>query len=242
MAKKPKEPKVKVGDRIGKLVVVEKVDMPIRRKSKDENGNAIEIDTGKTKIGWYCKCDCGGKITLPETTLLTERSTLRSCDNCSPIENPEYIPKDMTYEDNQKWRELYEYVKKNILNYDDSDKLSNATIMRLKGLTKGKHFAGKKTVNNANYSYETVLNTFKFCSPNIQKILKSNCFNGEQHIINYVSKIIENNINDVNTRMKNIKKSKEQVDNLIINVANDNGVKYQRKTEEMTNELLEDLW
>lgn len=237
-----KKPKVNIGDRFGKLVVCEKVDIPIETSFKNKDGSIRKESTGKTKVGWLCKCDCGGKITLPQNTLLTERSTLRSCNNCTPVKNPNYTSNKMSYEEQQEWDELYEYVKINILGYDEAQLLPSYIVVRLKGLLQGKFMANNKTLNNANYSYKTVLNTFKFCSPDIHRGLRSGSFRSEQHKVNYIFKIVENNINNVYLRMQNVEKAKEQTKNITIDTATHIGAEYQRKTKETTNKLLDDLW
>lgn len=242
MAKKIKEPKVKVGDKIGKLTVVERVDMPIKTKRIDKDGCECEELTNKTKIGWFCKCDCGGTIILPETTLLTKRSSLRSCDKCPPEKDTSYVPKKMTYEDSQNWKNLYEYVKTNVLGYDEEQLLPQYMTVRLLGLSCGKYIANNKSANNANYSYEVILATFKYCKPSINKALRANMFKDEQHKFNYVLKIIEQNINTVYMKMKNVQKAKEEAKNTTVEVMSHTGAGYQRKTEETTNKLLDDLW
>ena len=235
-----REPKVKVGDRFGKLVVVEEIRIPIMIQIIDENGRKRKKKTGKTKKGWLCKCDCGGDIELTESTLLTQRSTLRSCDNCPPVKNPNYISKDMTYEKKQEWEELYEYVKKNILCYENNINLSPASVMRIKGLTKGKYFAGKKTPDNADYSYKVVLATFKYCSSDIKKALRTNIFKDEQHKINYVSKIVENNINTVYIRIKNAEKAKEEAKKIAVEIPVHVGAEY--KPRKKKKDRFSDLW
>ena len=169
MAKKNIEPKVKVGDRFGKLTVIEKVDIPVIAKGKEKTSDTT---TNKTKVGWFCKCDCGGEITLSQKTLLKERKALRSCDKCPPEKNPNYVSDKMTFEESQEWDELYKYVKINILGYDKMQTLPPNIVTRLQGLLHGKYMVNNKTVNKANYSYKTVLNTFKFCSQDIKKALK----------------------------------------------------------------------
>lgn len=242
MAKKVKEPKVKVGDKIGKLTVVEQVDMPIKPKKTDKDGCECEELINKTKIGWFCKCDCGGTITLSETTLLKKRSSLRSCGKCPPEKDTSYVPKEMTYEDKQNWEKLYKYVKTNILGYDEEQSLPQYIIVRLLGLSRGKHIANNKSVNNANYSYDVILATFKYCSPDIQRALRTNSFKDEMHKFLYITKIVENNINTVYTKMKNIQKAKEEAKNTTVEAINHTGADYQRKTKETNNRLLNDLW
>ena len=95
--------------------------------------------------------------------------------------------------------------------------------------------------STANYSYETILNTFKFCSQEIHKALKTKSWTSEQHKFNYILKIVEGNINNVYMRMKNVEKAKEEAKNTTVDTANHTGAEYQKKTKEMTNKLLNDL-
>ena len=167
---------------------------------------------------------------------------MRSCDNCPPEKNPNYIPKKMSYEENQDWDELYEYVKTNVMGYDKNQLLPSYIVARLQGLPKGKYMASNKTKNNANYSYKTVLNTFKFCSPDIHKALRTGGFKDEQHKVNYILKIVENNLNNVYMREKNAEKAKEKVETMTLDTVTHAGAEYQKKTESKTNKLFDDLW
>ena len=237
-----KESRVKIGDRFDKLEVVEKVDMPIMTRTSDKNGNIHKESTGKTKIGWRCKCTCGEEIIIPQTTLLTKKSSLRSCGKCPPEKNPNFVHKTMTFEENLEWEELYEYVKINVLGYDSEQLLPQYITIRLLGLSRGKYVANNKSANNAKYSYKTILNTFKFCTTDIQKALRNNKFKDEQHKFLYIAKIVENNVNDIYMRMKSIEKAKEEAENTTIDAANYIGADYQRKTKEVSSKLLNDLW
>lgn len=235
-----REPKVKIGDKIGKLVVIEEIRIPITIQIIDENGKKRKEETGRTKRGWRCKCDCGEMIDIAENTLLKEKTSLRSCGNCPPVKNPNFVPKDMSYEDNEEWKELYKYVEKNIFGYEKPMRLSSTSIMRLKGLTKGKYFAGKKSANNADYSFKVVLATFKYCSPDINKALRTNMFKDEQHKMNYISKIIENNINNVYIRMKNAEKTKEEAKKITVEIPTYTNVEFKPKKKKK--DRFSDLW
>ena len=147
----------------------------------------------------------------------------------------------MTEEEKKSWENLYYYVK-NLLGYDKNQALSNTMVLRLKGLLTNKFIENKNIESTANYSYEVILNTFKFCSPTINKALKTNSWTSEMHKFNYILKIVENNINNVYMRMKNVEKAKEEAENTVIDTANHTGAKYQKKTREVTNKLLNDLW
>ena len=149
--------------------------------------------------------------------------------------------KNMSAKDKKDWENLYFYVK-NLLGYDENQALSSTMVLRLKGLLSNKFIENNNIESTANYSYETILNTFKFCSTDIQKALRTNNFKDEMHRFNYILKIVESNINNVYLRMKNVQKTKEEAENTTIDTANHIGADYQRKTKEVNNKLLNDLW
>lgn len=149
--------------------------------------------------------------------------------------------KKMTEKEKQDWESLYYYVK-NLLGYDENQALSSTMVLRLKGLLTNKFIENNNIESTANYSYETILNTFKFCSPDIQRALRTNNFKDEMHRFNFVLKIVERNINTVYLRMKNMQKTKEEAKNTTIDTANHTGAEYQRKTKEANNKLLNNLW
>lgn len=148
----------------------------------------------------------------------------------------------MTEKEKRDWDSLYTYVKSNIMGYDDNQALSSTMVLRLKGLLTNKFIENGNIESTANYSYEVILNTFKYCSTDIQKALRTNSWTNEMHKFNYILKVVEGNINNVYMRMKNVEKAKEEAKNTIINTTNHTGAEYQRKTKEVNNELLNDLW
>ena len=97
------------------------------------------------------------------------------------------------------------------MGYDENQSLSRTMVLRLKGLLSNKFIANNNIEDTANYSYETVLNTLKFCMPDIQRGLRSNSFTDENHKFNYAIKIVESNLNTVYVRMKNAEKAREEV-------------------------------
>lgn len=244
MARKPAEPKVKIGDRFGKLTVIERSDIEIVSRGE---GNGRTVPTGRMKIGWHCVCDCGRDTIISEATLLKQISTVRSCGKCPQEINTNYVSNSMTAEEVREWNELYDYVRKNIFGYDSSQSLPSSIVTRLKGLLFGKYKINNKTANKANYSYKVVLNTFKYCSSDIQRALKTNNFRDEQHKFNYIAKIIENNINDVYIRMKNAEKAKEAAREMAnsadtYNIVNDYVDTFKSKEKKKRNSRLDELW
>lgn len=150
--------------------------------------------------------------------------------------------KKMSEDEKKSWEALYMYVK-NLLGYDENQALSSAMVLRLKGLSTNKFMENKKIENTANYSYDVILNTFKYCSMDIQRALKTNRFSNEMHRFNYMLKIVERNINTVYMKTKGIKKSEEKIDDVDTTIANYTGVKYQVKQDTKNREdKFSDLW
>ena len=147
--------------------------------------------------------------------------------------------KKMSEKDKQDWEALYFYVK-NLLGYDENQSLSSTMVLRLKGLLTNKFIENKNVASTANYSYETILNTFKFCSPQIKNALRTNNWSNEQHKFNYILKIVESNINTVYMRMKNAEKAKEEAKNTTIEVPTHTGAEF--KPREKKKDKFADLW
>lgn len=147
--------------------------------------------------------------------------------------------KKMTDKEKQDWESLYYYVK-NIMGYDENQALSNAMVLRLKGLLTNKFMENNHIESSANYSYETILNTFKFCSQDIQRALRTNRFKDEMHKFNFILKIVERNINEIYMRMKNIEKAKEDAKNNSIEAVTHIGAEY--KPKEKNKNKFSDLW
>lgn len=147
--------------------------------------------------------------------------------------------KKMTEQEKKDWESLYYYVKK-LLNYDENQSLSNTTVLRLKGLSTNKFIENKNIENTANYSYKVILNTFKFCSSEIEKALRTNNFKDEQHKVNYILKIVEKNLNNVYVRMKNLEKAKEEAKVKTVEVYSHVATEY--KPKEKKKDKFSDLW
>ena len=145
--------------------------------------------------------------------------------------------KKMTEKEKQDWENLYYYVK-NLLGYDENQALSSTMVLRLKGLLTNKFIENNNIASTANYSYEIILNTFKFSSLDIQKALRSNNFKDEMHRFNYLLKIVEKNINTVYVKMKNLEKAKEEAKNTMVEMSTHTGAEFKpkaNKTDKFSN-------
>ena len=146
----------------------------------------------------------------------------------------------MTEKEKQDWESLYNYVKYNIMGYDEDQALSSTMVLRLKGLLTNKFIENNNIQSTANYSYETILNTFKFCSPDIQRAVRTYRFKDESHKFNYILKIVEKNINTVYMRMKNAERAKEEAKNTAIEIPTHVGAEF--KPREKKNNKFTELW
>ncbi|MCM1221381.1 MAG: hypothetical protein NC548_43570 [Lachnospiraceae bacterium] len=152
----------------------------------------------------------------------------------------------MTKEELKDWNELYQFVKSKVMNYDEKQSLSKNMILRLKGLPNGKFMANNNTHNNADYSFKVILNTFKFCMPEIQRVIETKSFKDEMQKFNYILAIINNKINDIYLRMKRAEKYNQEIENIDMSIAlnSDNYNSYtgdEEKTDLSKNKYA-DLW
>ncbi len=148
----------------------------------------------------------------------------------------------MTKEEKKQWDELYEYVKREIMGYDENQSLPRDVVLRLKGLTQGKAMGNNNIKNMANYSYDLILLTFKLNKSNIATGTYGKSFSDERARFRYISAIIENNINDVYLRIKKAKESTEKTESMNIDNITHEGAEYINKTENKVTKRMEELW
>ena len=147
--------------------------------------------------------------------------------------------KHMSSEEKKNWEELYNYVRKTILEYDENQSLSKQMVLRLKGLSTSKFFENRLHEDKSNYSFNVVLNTFKFWPPEIEKSVQRITFKDENNKFNYILKIVESKLNDVYIKMKNTERSKEKIKQLNLNAVNNQGADYNRKTKDVSDKFSE---
>lgn len=145
----------------------------------------------------------------------------------------------MSEKDKKDWESLYYYVK-SLLGYDENQALSSTMVLRLKGLTTNKFMENNKIESTANYSYDVILNTFKYCRPDIDRALRTNSWANEMHRFNYILKIAEKNINTVYMKMKNAQKAKEEAKNTTVETSMYTGAEF--KPKENKKDKFADLW
>ena len=158
------------------------------------------------------------------------------------IDNEQRL-KELKDKEWQEWCLLYEYVKKEILQYDEDMKVPQFMVLRLRGLRSGKFMSNKTQKSYADYGFDVILLTFKACKMDILKYTKQNIFKDEQHKFNYIMVIIENNINDIVLRLKNRVNQDHKIETFNADqIKNENVAGYTRKTKDTKSKLLDDLW
>lgn len=145
-------------------------------------------------------------------------------------------------EEEKKFKELCEYVKKEIMGYDENQKLSKHMCLRLRGMKDGKFIANKTTPSMAHYSYDIILLTFKYIKHHgLDNLLIDKKFNSEEHKFNYIMVIISNNINTVYNKVKKIREEQNRSDNIKVVELPNYKNKYE-STPKKVNKDLEKFW
>lgn len=147
----------------------------------------------------------------------------------------------MTKQEKEEWDALYEYVRTRVMGYDGKQKLEPYIVLRLKGLAEGKAVANRKTKATACYSYLLILNTFKYCMPDIQRAVSRISFKDTCGKFNYIMRIVENNINTVYIRMKDAEKAKAEAQESDVSYAANYVNMFKAKKTNSTKKL-DDLW
>lgn len=151
-------------------------------------------------------------------------------------------PKKMSDIEKQQFDELYQYVRKEILLYDEAQAIPSNLVLRLKGLSTGKLLENRNITDKAHYTFDIVLYTFQICKPQIMSAISGKDFSSERQKFNYICAIVENNLNDVYKRVQNAKKSESKIEEMDTNNLLHTGAEYRIKTEEIKSKRLENLW
>jgi hypothetical protein len=138
------------------------------------------------------------------------------------------------------WDELYNYVKLEILQYQDK-KMPKEMTLRLIGLKDGKFYANNKVKKEAIYDYKLILLTFKLMKGTILNCLQNTEIKDERHRVNLIMKIVESEINNVKDRLEAKKKGEEKLIETDLSHQVHEQANYNKKAKEV-NEKLKNLW
>ena len=150
--------------------------------------------------------------------------------------------KHETKEEREQWDRLYDFVRYKVMGYDENISLSRNMVLRLKGMVNGKFMANRNTKNTAHYSYEVVLNAFKYSMPDINRAISRVSFVDEGHKFNYIMRIVDGNLSTVYLRMKNAEKIKKEVEKETATVDTHNAVEYKPVKKTAKKDKFANLW
>lgn len=131
---------------------------------------------------------------------------------------------------------------KEILGVDRLADDNQFAVFRINGLRIGKYIPNGNNVRGLQkgYSFETIYNTFLYSKLAILKALDSMEFKDQRAKINYMMKIVTNNINFIDGRMKQAAKAQAKVDRIIVpDVENNTTYVKQEHGDSKVQELLQ---
>ena len=131
-----------------------------------------------------------------------------------------WLEKEKVEKERESWEKLYNYVKSNVLKYQDNMSLSKTQIFDLKNLREGKLIRKGDKFEGQGYSYEDILLCFILSKNDIEKAISDKTFQNENKKFKYIIAIIRNRINDIiiikerNIKSnKNVQEKSEQISN-----------------------------
>lgn len=198
---------------------------------------------------WYCKKEIAKDDIQIEKVGKVNRKFHKN-NNCykkfDNIRKQKELEKEIRDKENKEWDDLYQYVKKEILGYEECQNLSPFQIRILKQLRNGEYVVRNKQMVNKGYSYKVILFTFKFKKRDILAAIQGKTFNDEKHKFNYIMVIVNNSINDIYKRYLRTLKDKKDTVNNDINVSIEDKKKVfksnmKNKTDNKLVDLLKDL-
>lgn len=112
-----------------------------------------------------------------------------------------------------EWDMVYELFKEQ-LGVKKCNTLDKHATMRLLGLRLGKYIPQGQNVRGLSrgYSYTTVLATLKFCNGQIKHALSTRDFADQKHRIDYCMKIVTDNINFIDMKVRQAEKTEQSLD------------------------------
>jgi hypothetical protein len=140
----------------------------------------------------------------------------------------------------EKWLELCFWIEKNILGYDENQHMQTRACLSIRGLQKGQVVGNNNAMVNGNYSYEVILNTFKYCKNSILRGLRGKNFQNENQKIAYACAIVRSNINTIYTKMKNIDSAREKIKSIEVEHLTNEVADYQKRS--VDNTKFNDMW
>lgn len=144
----------------------------------------------------------------------------------------------------QDFLELCSYIEKELLHYENNQRLQRGAVNKVRGLAKGQIFANNYQEKYGEYPYEVILLAFKIYKQAILNASnKINDIESETGKVAYMATIIRDKLNDVYTRWINAKKSQEKVETINTDIMEYQGAEYKPNIKVNKQEdKYKDLW
>lgn len=136
------------------------------------------------------------------------------------------------------WEELYEYVRN--LMYGKGIPLPNFMRLRLQGLRVGKYIsrATNTKLLGRGYPYSTIKKTFMFCKPTIVNMLQTQNYADEDHRINAVMYVVNQQIAEIDRRIRNQESTNKKLDSAISRNVDLKPIEPSKKTYQKTEKVV----
>lgn len=141
-----------------------------------------------------------------------------------------------------EWLELCEWVQLNIFEYEMTQKIQQSAWLVLEGLRKGQDIAKNSEETYGEYPVNVILLTFKANKVKILNAIRGKDFKTETAKMQYVCKIVRDNLNDIYTRYLNSQKSKEKMQHINTDILEHQGAEYQNTIKNKEDKKFEGLW
>lgn len=126
---------------------------------------------------------------------------------------------ELSKKEDSDWDAVYRYFRKEIVNQNESIKLSEHTVKRLRGLRIGQYYpSGNNTkILKRGFEYETILITLKVVKAKVQALIGTQNFKDNKHRVDWIMKFVTNEIDDVQRRIDMKNRSEGQLQSRLAN-------------------------
>lgn len=142
--------------------------------------------------------------------------------------------KSLRQKENTEWDQVYQLFKTQ-LGVRECNSLDQHAALRLAGLRVGKYIPNGNNVRGISrgYSFETILNTLRFCNSSILHAMSTMSFKNQKHKIDYAMRIVTNNINFIDQKTMEAVKTTKNLEKIPdIDISESSEAKYVKKAKQ----------
>lgn len=136
---------------------------------------------------------------------------------------------------------LYEFFEFDLLQHN-KERMQKQACLVIEGLKTGKGIANNKTKSNGEYSYKEAYYAAVYCKNKILTSFRTKQFEDETGKVRYACAIIRNNINTISQNLKERDSAEKKVISMPMDNLEHDAAEYVRKSENVMDSKLEELW